>query len=348
MSLLLLLAVGAFEFNGQATTSLSLSDSGRWFSRVAGEYRPQLRLALGAFDAEVSARGSAGVFWRLFDSTGRNLSLKPYRAFVRYGREHLEVRAGLQQLNFGAGTILRPLRWFDRIDPADPVQTTEGVYGLLGRGFLGNSSAWLWTLLGNRETKGAELTPTPQWSPEAGGRLELALPRGEAAASAHFRRTILPPADTAAEQRLGLDARCDIGIGLWTEGSVTRLAAPAGPVWQAQAMLGADYTLGVGNGLTLLAEHMAMQTEPAAGIARRQLPTAGWQPERKSQVSALSLSYPLGIADNLRGFGLFDWTSRRPYSYLAWQRTWNSWIVVAAGFWQPAGAGGQLTVVFNH
>ncbi|MEO0085837.1 MAG: hypothetical protein ABIK37_04325 [candidate division WOR-3 bacterium] len=337
MNLLLLLVAGGFEFGGQATASAGLNHSARWFGRAACEYRPEVRLGLGAYDAEVSARGSCGLDWRLFDSTGGNLSLKPYRAFLRYSRERFEVRAGLQQINFGSAALLRPLRWFDRLDPRDPLKTTDGVYGLLGRGYSGNSNAWLWGLIGNRDPKGTELTPTPQWSPEVGGRAELELPRGDAAASAHFRRTILAPTDTVAEQRLGFDARFDVGIGLWTEATASRIAAGTGGRWLSQAMLGTDYTFGIGNGLTLLFEHAASGSP--------------WR-----HISAASLSYPLGIFDNLQAFFFFDWSSRRPYSYVAWQRTWNSWILLVAGFWNPdtpsaagpAGHGGQLSVVFNH
>uniref|UniRef100_A0A7C4CC56 DUF3187 family protein n=1 Tax=candidate division WOR-3 bacterium TaxID=2052148 RepID=A0A7C4CC56_UNCW3 len=343
---LLLLAVAgpAFRFNGRATAGLGTHYlSPDWFGRLAAEYRPQAQLAFAGIDAEVSARAAADLDCRLLDSLWHDWSLKPYRAFLRCGAERFEVRAGLQQLNFGSATMLRPLRWFDRLDPRDPLRTTEGVSGLLGRGYPGNSSVWLWGLLGNFGPKGTETTPTPRWFPEAGGRVELALPHGEAAASAHFRRTILENLfgfDTVGEQKLGLDAKWDVGIGLWTEGMLLRVARPGRDAWTRQAMVGADYTFGIGSGLTLVAEHMVSGSAPAA------FQGGFWQ-----QFSALSLAYPLGILDNLQAFVFFDWSKRRSYSYLGWQRNWDNWILLVAGFWDPDGAGDRgatLTVVFSH
>jgi hypothetical protein len=78
-------------------------------------------------------------------------------------------------------------------------------------------------------------------------------------------------------------------------------------------------------------------------------------------VSALMLSYPIGILDNLRAIALYDWRGKGVYRYLAWQRTLDSWLFSVAAFWNPdtpvslgapgggaAGKGIQVMVVFNH
>ena len=76
--------------------------------------------------------------------------------------------------------LLRPLMWFDRIDPNDPLQLTEGVYGLLLKyTFLNNANIWLWGLYGNDDPKGWEAVPTQRKSAEYGGRLQAPFLSGE-------------------------------------------------------------------------------------------------------------------------------------------------------------------------
>lgn len=160
--------------------------------------------------------------------------------------------------------------------------------------------------------------------------------------------------DMQDEDRLGLDAKFDIGLGLWFEGSVsrqtwTRLSGENAPSWQRAATVGADYTFDLGNGLLVTAEHLTLDV--------------GADPFRLDQtnhVSAALASYPLGLVDNLRGIVFFDWSSHKPYTYLSWQRTLDNWVVNLAAFWNPdnpvglaggsgaAGKGVQLTVMFNH
>jgi hypothetical protein len=68
-----------------------------------------------------------------FNSFSSNGDIKPYRLWARYSTSQLEIRAGLQKINFGSANILRPLMWFDQMDPRDPLQLTDGVWGILGR-----------------------------------------------------------------------------------------------------------------------------------------------------------------------------------------------------------------------
>lgn len=337
---LFLLLTGGIDFSGQASANLGAGGYQRQrVGQVGVAYRPELELDRAGrnrgFNFVASLLADAGISLR-GDSVKSELRLAPYRLLLGYGGERYELRAGLQQINFGAAVILRPLRWFDRIDPRDPLQITEGVYGLLGRYYPGNHSVWLWGLLGNKNPKGMELTPTPQWQPEAGARVELALPAGELGGSCHTRETVLP-ADTVREFRLGVDGRWDIGIGLWFEAMLSRI--PGGG--QGQAMLGADYTFAVGNGLTILTEQMTVHCD-----------------NQGRYFSALSLSYPLNISDNLNLLSLVDWQGRKPYVYLGWQKKTDRWLFTAAGFWGDASGidsgGGMmdrglvLQLAFNH
>ncbi len=312
-----MLITSSFILNGTASARLTL---GRYFSVIFADaevsYRPEIEMTvptpIGRFDFETSVQ--TAVTAALGDVT-------PYRLFISYTNSNYELRLGLQQLNFGSAIILRPLRWFDRIDHLDPLQTTPGVYGLSGRFYFANNRIWVWGLMGN--------TSTQKWLPEPGARIEIGLPRSELALSFHHRNTDNTGTEIVPENRIGIDARWDIGIGLWTEGVVVK----TGNRWEEQAMLGTDYTFALGNGLTLLAEHMINH-----GFS-------SW-----SHYSALSLNYPLTITDHLTQVTLFDWKKRNPYIYLAWQRTLDNWRFILAGFLQNGiQAGGvQLQAIFNH
>jgi hypothetical protein len=103
--------------------------------------------------------------------------------------------------------------------------------------------------------------------------------------------------------------------------------------------LGLDYTFGIGAGFGAVIEHMLLDY---------------------GEVSALVLSYPVSLLDNLRGFVYFDWRSRDLYRMVSWQRTYDRWLWSVAAFWNPdwprafggtagaAGKGVMFTVAFNH
>ena len=139
---------------GQASAWLSLP-----FERGRGvpaglRYIPtfSLKMPVGAgwtFDLEASANAvftvDASVGWG-----SRRTEIDPYRAWVRMTTDRFEARLGLQKIEFGSARILRPLMWFDRVDPNDPLQLTDGVTGLLLKyTFQNNAAVWGWGLTGN-------------------------------------------------------------------------------------------------------------------------------------------------------------------------------------------------------
>lgn len=349
------------RFSGQVTGLASALYDSAFAGQAALRYIPDLTLdiAPGWLDAEAAVNLRAAADARP-DSLKLEATLKPYRAWLRLGRERFEVRAGLQKLAFGSAALLRPLQWFDRLDPRDPTGATDGVYGLLGRYWLsGNANAWAWGLLGNSEPKGWERVGSERWIPEFGGRLQLPAPRGEAAVTYHHRAVdysripeLLP---RQFEDRFGLDAKFDVGIGLWVEAALARetrrvTGGNLDPAWTDISALGADYTFGVGNGLTVLLEHLLL------GAGSRPYGSGA-----RGLASALMLNYPLGLVDNVSAIALCDWQNRDVYAFVAWQRTLDRWRFQAAGFWSPdapaaagglpgvaAGKGLRLTVVLNH
>src|SRR5690606_40300081 len=106
-----------------------------------------------------------------WNSNGR---IKPYRLWARYSGNQFELRAGLQKINFGSATILRPLMWFDQMDIRDPLQLTDGVWAMLGRYyFLNNANIWLWVLYGNEDPKSWETFRSEEHTSELQSREHL-------------------------------------------------------------------------------------------------------------------------------------------------------------------------------
>jgi hypothetical protein len=367
---LLIVSSGAraatLDFHGRASGWLGASWDTSFLGQAGLRYLPEARLSFPvgsefAFDAEASVNGFVSADARTFDRPEAEARLKPYRAFVRLSSAQFEARAGLQKINFGSATLLRPLMWFDRVDPRDPLELTDGVYGLLARYYFQNNiNIWAWGLLGNSAPKGWELYGSERWVPEPGARVQVPVPRGEVAATYHHRRAEVPmggqyPASFPAEEdRIAFDGKWDVGVGLAFEATLMRQVPSTSQsvTWQRAATVGVDYTFGVGNGLGFMAEHMLVgaATEPF-----------GRGPMSDAHVSALMLSYPIGILDNLRAIALYDWRGKGVYRYLAWQRTLDSWLFSVSAFWNPdtpvslgapgggaAGKGIQLMVVFNH
>jgi len=362
------LAAQSLDLRGQASAWLSLTGVRPANLNFGLRYIPSFSASIApgkdlTLDAEVSANAflNGQAPGGRFSVTDREIKL--YRGWVRFATPRFEARAGLQKINFGSASILRPLMWFDRIDPRDPLQVTDGVTGLLVRYYFpGNANVWAWGLTGNGEAKGWETSPTVRRSVEFGGRAQVPVLKGELAFSFHHRRADLGRGvlaglaagdPTAPEDRFALDGKWDIGAGVWFEGVLIRqrtllLAQPD----VRQLNLGADYVFGLGNGLRVLAEHLIVRAAPGP-----------WRRGVGTEFSAAMLSYPASLFDNLSGVFFYDWTNRDVYSFLSWQRTTDRWQLFLIGFWNPdqsriypsssgralfGGKGIQVMAVFNH
>lgn len=219
-----------FRYKGQlsAYTHLNSVNEFPWWNGI--RYIPQLNVNIPVgesrlidFEASANIFGNAGTAnLNQWESNGR---IKPYRLWARYSGNQFEVRAGLQKINFGSATIMRPLMWFDQLDPRDPLQLTDGVWALLGRYyFLNNANIWLWMLYGNNDLKGWEQLVTHRSYPEIGGRMQYPVGSGEAALSYHYRVV----SDRIPEHRFGFDARFDYEVGIWIEASWKHLSRNMG------------------------------------------------------------------------------------------------------------------------
>ncbi len=346
------------SLRGQVSGNARLArDAGEWRGDGVLRYLPQLTVARAfgrgnVADIEVvgNAFGAAGS-----DGTS-DADLELYRLKLRFATRRTETRLGLQQLNFGPGYLLRPLRWFDILDPRDPLSLTDGVRALSFRYTAQwNAGLWLWGLYDNDEPKGYETMPTAESKAEYGGRAQLPVPGGETAFSYH-RRTVqgaAPFIRDYTEQRFALDGRWDVEIGLWFEAVLTQSASEALPYeWGTMAMIGADYTLPFGNGIHVLAEHMA--------VAASREPF-DW--DEDAWISGLSLAYPVGYLDRLSAIAFYSWEDDEYSLYATWQRTWDDLALNVSAFrfaesafpgeayrtsFARAGTGGQITIIFNH
>lgn len=292
---------------------------------------------------------------------------RPYRAWVRFKSARYEARVGLQKINFGSATLLRPLMWFDTVDPRDPLQITDGVYAGLFRYYFPNkATVWAWGLYGNTALKGWEANGTRTRRPEVGGRLELPVSRGQVAVTTHHREVDLTSGlqttshvgtPFTAEHRYALDGKWDVGVGLWFEGSLSHQSARSLEQPDQRALnVGMDYTFDIGNGVYALGELFLLER------AARPL-----GPGEGARILATLLRYPLGLLDSISGIVYVDTTRRDAYRFVSWQRTYDRWQFYVMGFWNPreaivqpgvggrslgrsplAGTGGQVMAVFNH
>lgn len=356
----------SLELSGQlsAYTHINPGNELPWWS--GGRYIPQLNGEAALrndrlidFEASANMYGNIGI--HPFDTAGTNGNLKPYRVWARFSTRQLEIRAGLQKINFGSASILRPLMWFDQIDPRDPLQLTDGVWGIRARYyFLNNANIWLWGLYGNERLKGWETFVTAPRMPEFGGRFQVPVPRGEAALSYHHRNADASALsdgsvslDKVPENRFGFDAKFDMVVGWWVETSWSHFSDNLGSYTNQEILnLGVDYTFGIGNGLTVIFEQLlAGFDEQAFGF------------QNTLNFSLLNLTYPVGIFDQLNAIIYYDWTNQRMYNFLNWQRQFNNLTLYLMGYINPkdyliptqgpdeilyAGSGIQVMLVFNH
>jgi len=334
---------------------------------AGGRYIPTLNYGLKfpghkLFDMEASANLWGIIATHPFDTVRYEGDISFYRAWIRYSTSQWELRLGLQKISFGPATLLRPLMWFDQIDPRDPLQLTNGVWGLLSRYyFLNNANIWLWVLEGNKQARPWDIGKTNRWLPEAGGRFQFPIPTGQMALTYHYRNTdtrdlaqsIPATYEHVPENRIGLDARMDVAVGLWFESTWIRKSRNSGMFTNQEIFsAGADYTLGVGNGLYILCEQLIYSNDEKA-FAFEQLVS----------YTGVSLSYPIGIADRLNAIFYYDWNNNNAYNFINWNHNFRYISIYVMAYWNPehynlpqngnindtfAGPGIQLMLVYNH
>jgi hypothetical protein len=134
------------------------------------------------------------------------------------------------------------------------------------------------------------------------------------------------PVAPVPEDRVGFDGKWDIGPSVWVEGALVHQHTPFLPLsYQRALTLGADYTFGVGRGLTVLAEHFRVASAARAFAAGDGL-----------SFTALLLRYPLSILDEVSGIIYYDWKDHGWYRFIGWTRKTDALSFSAIAFWDPA------------
>ncbi len=354
------------RFSGQASGWVDVNKSENLPLWGGARYIPQLNPGTGLksgrrIDAEFSLNLYGSAATDPFDTISASADIKAYRTWVRFSSDQFEIRLGLQRISFGSASILRPLMWFDQIDPRDPLKMTDGVWSLLGRYyFLNNANIWVWGLYGNNKTKGWEVIPVNKNIPEFGGRLQIPVPGGEAAISYHHRIADsrntglpVPEYEKIGENRIGMDAKWDFVTGVWIEGSYATKNKDMGMLNNELAInAGIDYTFRLGSGLYTAFEQLLASNDEE--------PFAFTNPRNFSLISA---SYPVGIFDKVSTFIYYDWKDNNIYSFINWQKQFDRIMLYIMAYWNPetfllpaqagtqnpfAGKGIQIMFVLNH
>ena len=252
------------------------------------------------------------------------------RAWIRWNTESFSVRVGRQKVNFGPSKVLRPLQWFDQIDPRDIVPYTRGVDGSVAKFFLEeNHSLWFWTFQDSQLLEGTSLLTTKENTYAQGGRIEL---YGNHGFSYIQRKVEL--ADTEGSSRLyGFDTVWDLGAAVWFEAEWEQ--AELIPKNQLNVTLGLDYTFNIGNGIYLLVEHNYQDAKDSFPD-----PIA---------TTAIRASYPLDLIDNISFLGIQSTDFN--YQLIQFTRTLDEYLWGLGIYYQElenSETGVQLTAQWSH
>jgi len=312
----------------------SLSATANWQPRFEISHKTETELELQMeYSCIVKASANCG------DEKEADFSLEHYRSWVRFALPQSSLRIGLQRLSIGSAQIIRPLQWFDRIDPLDKSEETMGVKAALFKhNWLNNSNLWLWSVWGEDTVKGNEFIASKDNSAEFGARYQRPNPLGESALSCHLRQLL-----SGQEYRLGFDHRYDGPIGAWLEASASRFdtSLPL-PGYSTGLTIGLDYTIGIGNGLALTNENMLLNRGDT--IAKL---------HADNVITALMTNYPLGLLDSLTLLALYDYTFesgnlavvwRRAYDYLSWDVS----IYLDSGYDKSVSASPSLSLKISY
>ncbi len=352
-------------FDGQLSAFGNYSPDSDLDILIGARYIPKLDYAIPldstkTLDFQVAADIYGATSFSPFYKEETDGYIDPYRLWARYKGRQFEIRAGLQKIDFGVATLLRALQWFNEIDPRDPLGLTDGVYAVLGRYyFLNNANIWVWALYGNENARGFDTVKTYKYDPEFGGRVQFPVPKGELGISYHHRTADteglpgIPQFEKIPENRIALDGKWDVEIGLWFEASYIKKSKDVGVLTnQALLNLGVDYTFGIGTGLNAIVEHLitSFDTDP-------------FQFTNNTNLTALQLSYPIGLFDNLTTMVYKDWTLNNFTFFMSYEHQFKKLTGYVMAYYNPdiqrgiqmndlvnafAGPGFQLMLVYNH
>lgn len=355
-----------WDFNGQVSSLVNYNPKGEYDLFAGVRYIPELTYSLeldsiNKLDFEASVNLSGSVLFKPFYKSVSTQGIDPYRLWIRYTRNKFELRGGLQKIDFGSASIIRPLQWFNQIDARDPLQLTNGVYGLLSRYyFKNNANIWTWVLYGNDKLRGFDSYTGKANRPEVGGRIQYPFSKGEMAISYNNRKVDLSlyfpnsiDQDEIIENKIGFDTKWDLVVGFWIETSYARLNKTSGYFTnQVLANVGMDYTFSIGNGLTTSVEHLINSMDEHS-----------FEFKNNNHFTACTMSYPIGFFDSLSLVSYYSWTTKDPILLLNYEHQFKNFTGYLMGYFNPetnvalpenklvnsfSGFGIRVLAVINH
>lgn len=307
LCILMLIAITSmFAMENQARNRFSIfSDISEEQQLLETVWVPELSFSheLGSLSSQIELSVYSKYQSTWGESHNVMMDAEPYRWWLSLRSAQSEMRVGLQRINFGTAKILRPLQWFDQINPLDASQETTGVEAALLRQYwLNNTNLWLWAVKGESTLKGNEFLNSKNDSAEIGGRIQLPTPLGETAISYH-QRTL----SKGYEYRAGWDHRLDSVLGIWTE-TATSIFTDNDHEQKnnLSATLGLDYAIPIGNGIAVTLENMWQTDKQSSGI-----------------YSAVLLNYSLGLLDIVSTLYIYEWENNKSLCVGTWQRTYD-------------------------
>ncbi len=357
---LFLSVVSASPFLGELSLSGSASGTQDDEVNIVTRYLPAIEYQSSLsdawdYDVEVRWQVQWGGQLDTFDENG--IVADPYRVALNLQSAQTEYIIGLQKINFGPSRLLRPLMWFDSVNPTDPLALTSGVTGISAKfhyEFGWSSQAWLFL---PDDPIGWEGLPDQEGTFETGGRITIPNDLGQLGISTHWRiadaSANSPDDPDLYEGRFGLDGFWDIGIGLWIESVYKNQQFSDSPfLQQLQSTIGADYTFWVGNGILLSTEHMLINIWDSP-----------WVDDTNKVISTIMSSYSPTMFDQVSFMLFMDWETETPLAYASWGQTYDSFRFTLGAFYTEvvssqgsntglssnfSGKGIQLTVAYNH
>jgi hypothetical protein len=166
--------------------------------------------------------------------------------------------------------------------------------------------------------------------------VQVPVPQGELAATYHHRkidpRTFAQPifaVSSVDEHRFGLDGKWDITVGFWLEASHSYKTKDLGMfTHQTLFTVGTDYTFAVGNGPSVVLEHMLISYDKSA-----------FEFDDPQQLTAISSSYPINFFDQVSAVFFYDWEANNMLSYLNYQRDLKNFTLYTMLYLNPSDQG---------
>jgi hypothetical protein len=219
-----------------------------------------------------------------------------FRGWIRYEKGNFKIRGGRQQILFGAGTLFRPLGFFDTRNISGIIPLTRGVDGLRSTYFLSStSSVQGWAVpaqTGNRVIAG--LRGEANFGPIEAGAVIQYKPKTEITFLNSFNLELI---------QMGYHIQGEYVVGYWNESRLDIQQDQPGNPLRFDTVFGVDYTFDVGQGLHVLLEYFLRTQE--SGFTNIDL-----KQDRTIHTLGLLLDQPVGIDIIWRAFFFIDLDDR--------------------------------------